>query len=395
MDNIIPYGKHYIDQDDIDSVVDILRNHNLTQGNAVDAFEKAIAEFVGAKYAVAMSSWTAGLHMACLAADVTKNHNVITSPLTFVASANAAIYCNAKPIFADIDAETLNISPANIENILKIKNNNVKAIIPVHFAGLPCDMESISKLATKNKSMIIEDAAHALGARYEDGSMVGCCKYSDMTGFSFHPVKSIAAGEGGMITTNSYKIYKRLLKIRSHGINKLDDKFLDTRQAFTGDLSNPWYYEMQELGYNFRITDIQCALGESQLKKLPSFLKKRRELAKKYDEAFKDFPHVMPIHSNQREFSSHHLYVLRIKFNKVGISRAKLMHKLREEGIITQVHYIPVTSHPFYKNLGYKTEEYPESKSFYDEAISIPLFFSLTDKEQNKVIDKLKNLLSQ
>ena len=218
MNNILPYGKHYLDQDDIDAVVDILKNHNLTQGMAVGAFEKALAEFVGAKYAVAMSSWTSGLHMACLAANVNKDDCVITSPLTFVASANAAIYCNAKPIFADIDRETLNIHPSNIEDLLK-KNNNVKAIIPVHFAGLPCNMESIAAHAKKHKSIIIEDAAHALGARYDDGSMVGCCKYSDMTGFSFHPVKSIAAGEGGMITTNDKNIYNKLVRIRSHGIN--------------------------------------------------------------------------------------------------------------------------------------------------------------------------------
>ena len=394
MSKTIPYGKHFIDEDDVNAVVNILENHQLTQGSAVDSFEKAIANYVGAKYAVAMSSWTSGLHMAYHAIGLNNTNSLITSPITFVASSNAAFYCNSKPYFADIDKDTINICHKDIERHIKQSDGTIKAIIPVHYAGLPCKMEEISKISRQYDCFIIEDAAHALGAKYEDGSMVGSCKYSDMTGFSFHPVKSIAAGEGGMITTNSYKIYKRLLRIRSHGINKLDDKFLDTKQAFTGELSNPWYYEMQELGYNFRITDIQCALGESQLKKLPSFLKKRRELAKKYDEAFKDLPHVKPIHSNQREFSSHHLYVLRIEFNKVGISRAKLMHKLKEEGIITQVHYIPVTSHPFYKNLGYKTEEYPESKSFYDEALSIPLFFSLTDKEQNKVIDKLKNLLS-
>lgn len=394
MDNIIPYGKHYIDQDDIDSVVDILRNHNLTQGNAVDAFEKAIAEFVGAKYAVAMSSWTAGLHMACLAADVTKNHNVITSPLTFVASANAAIYCNAKPIFADIDAETLNISPANIENILKIKNNNVKAIIPVHFAGLPCDMESISKLATKNKSMIIEDAAHALGARYEDGSMVGCCKYSDMTGFSFHPVKSIAAGEGGMITTNNKEIYNRLLRIRSHGINKYGDNLVNKKMAYTNQYLNPWYYEMQELGYNYRITDIQCALGRSQLKKLPNFIKKRTELAKIYDDAFASLNNVALVHSQFRKNSSHHLYILRINYDACKISRAELMLKLREEKIYTQVHYMPVTSHPFYQKLGYSSSDFKETEKYYEEAISIPLYYSLTYNEQKKVINLITKLLS-
>lgn len=394
MSKIIPYGKHFIDKDDVNAVINILENHQLTQGNAVNSFEEAVANYVGAKYAVAMSSWTSGLHMACHAVGLNESNSLITSPITFVASSNAAFYCNSKPHFADIDKDTINICHKDIERQIKQSDGSIKAIIPVHFAGLPCKMQEISQISRRHDCFIIEDAAHALGARYEDGSMVGSCKYSDMTGFSFHPVKSIAAGEGGMITTNSYKIYKKLLRMRSHGINKLDDKFIDTEQAFTGELNNPWYYEMQELGYNFRITDIQCALGESQLKKLPNFLKKRRALAKKYDEAFKDLPYVKPIHSMHRDFSSHHLYVLRIKFNKLGISRAKLMHKLKEEGILTQVHYIPVTSHPFYKNLGYNTEEYPESESFYDQALSIPLFFSLTDKEQNKVIDKLKKLLS-
>jgi len=393
MNNILPYGKHYIDKDDIDAVVDILKNHNLTQGKAVDSFEKAVAEYVGAKYAVAMSSWTSGLHMACLAANVGKNDCVITSPLTFVASANAAIYCDAKPIFGDIDNETLNIHPSNVEDLLK-RNKNVKAIIPVHFAGLPCDMKSISAHAKKHNSMIIEDAAHALGARYDDGSMVGCCKYSDMTGFSFHPVKSIAAGEGGMITTNDENIYNKLIRIRSHGINKLGDVFVNTDMAYTNGYLNPWYYEMQELGYNYRITDIQCALGKSQLKKLPGFIKKRIELAKIYDQAFSKLKNVSIVHSKYRENSSHHLYILRINFKACKISRAELMLKLREEKILTQVHYMPVTSHPFYQELGYKTSDFKETEKYYEEALSIPLFYSLTYKEQNKVIDLIIKLLS-
>ena len=393
MNNILPYGKHYLDQDDIDAVVDILKNHNLTQGMAVGAFEKALAEFVGAKYAVAMSSWTSGLHMACLAANVNKDDCVITSPLTFVASANAAIYCNAKPIFADIDRETLNIHPSNIEDLLK-KNNNVKAIIPVHFAGLPCNMESIAAHAKKHKSIIIEDAAHALGARYDDGSMVGCCKYSDMTGFSFHPVKSIAAGEGGMITTNDKNIYNKLVRIRSHGINKLGDDFINKDMAYTKEHLNPWYYEMQELGYNYRITDIQCALGKSQLKKLPGFIKKRTELAKIYDQAFAELKNVSIVHSQYRKNSSHHLYILRINYDACKITRAELMLRLREEKIFTQVHYMPVTSHPFYQKLGYKTSDYKETEKYYEEAISIPLFYSLTLEEQNRVINLITKLLT-
>lgn len=389
----IPYGKHFIDEDDIKSVIDVLRNQNLTQGKNVDQFEEAVAQFVGAKYAVAMSSWTSGLHMACIAAGIKRGTKVITSPITFVASSNAALYCDAEPIFVDIDPDTINVDCNHLEEALK-NNNQVKAIIPVHYAGLPCDMENIQILGKKYQSYIIEDAAHALGAKYADGSMVGSCKYSDMTGFSFHPVKSIAAGEGGMITTNNEEIYNKLIKLRSHGINKLNDKLIDSDLAYTRGIKNPWYYEMQELGYNYRITDIQCALGKSQLLKLPSFLKRRLELARVYDEAFSNLDNVYPIHNNFRDFSSHHLYVLRINYKALNTNRAEFMNNLVKENIITQVHYMPVTSHPYYKSLGYKTSDYPSANKFYDEAISIPLYYSLSDAEQKKVINAILSLLS-
>ena len=315
MKKIIPYGKHYIDQDDINSVVDILKNKNLTQGPTVLAFEKAVANFVGSKYAVAMSSWTAGLHMAYLAAGLKENDKIITSPVTFVATSNAALYCNAKPIFSDIDPETINLCSKKLEE--KIKNiDNIKIISPVHFSGLPCDMKEIKRIADKHKITIIEDAAHALGAKYEDGTMVGNCKYSDMTGFSFHPVKSIAAGEGGMITTNNKRLYKKLLKLRSHGINKLDDKLINKELAFTDDIKNPWYYEMQELGYNYRITDIQCALGQSQLKKLNKFIDRRLELVLRYDEAFATFNNVKPIQKKIQKIKFTSFICCRNKFFK-------------------------------------------------------------------------------
>ena len=393
MKDIIPYGKHFIDQDDIDTVVDILKNHNLTQGKAVDAFEEAVAKFVGARYAVAMSSWTSGLHMAYLAAGVKKDDTVITSPLTFIASANAALYCNAKPVFTDIDSRTMNMDIESLKETI-IKNPNPKAILPVHFAGLACNMEEIKNISDKTGAIVIEDAAHALGARYKDGSMVGNCKYSDMTGFSFHPVKSIAAGEGGMITTNDIHIYNKLLRLRSHGINKLEDSFINNDLAYTNDIQNPWYYEMQELGYNYRLTDIQCALGKSQLLKLPNFLQKRSFLARRYDQAFSNLENIKPIHTNYRNTSSHHLYVLRINYHACGITRAELMNELKKKRILTQVHYMPVTSHPYYRNLGYRTSDYPESQKFYDEAISIPLYYSLTEEEQDKVINSIKILLN-
>ena len=284
-----------------------------------------------------------------------------------------------------------------LKRLIKTINANpeVKVIIPVHYSGLSCNMKSIRKIADTKKLIIIEDAAHALGAKYEDGSMVGSCKYSDMTGFSFHPVKSIAAGEGGMITTNNYEIYLKLLRLRSHGINKLDDKFVNNNDAFTNKLINPWYYEMQELGFNYRITDIQCALGESQLKKLDKFINRRIELAKRYDNAFHGIKKIKPIHLKYRHQSSHHLYVIRIDFNYYSISRAEFMHMLMEKRILTQVHYLPVTSHPFYQKLGYNTSNYPESNKFYSEALSIPMYYSLTNDEQDKVIKNIKSIINE
>ena len=392
MKNYIPYGKHFIDDEDIKAVVEVLKYKNLTQGDEVEKFEIAVAKYVGAKYAVAISSWTAGLHIANLALGVKTGDEVVTSPITFVASSNSAIYCGATPVFSDIDKKTINICPNQLEETIK-KNSKIKVIIPVHYSGLPCDMKSISDIAKKYNLSVIEDAAHALGAKYSDGSMVGSCKYSEMTGFSFHPVKSIAAGEGGMITTNNYSIYKKLIRYRSHGINKLDDSFINKQNSETNGLINPWYYEMQELGYNYRITDIQCALGLSQLKKLDKFLERRKDLVNRYDEVFKAFKNLNPIQIEDRDLSSHHLYVVRINFEKIKTSRAELMNKLKKRGILCQVHYIPVTSQPYYLELGYNTTEYPESLNFYKEALSIPLYYTLSNEDQRSVIKILKELV--
>lgn len=390
--NKIPYGKHFIDQDDIDAVVDVLKNKNLTQGPAVSSFEKAVADYVGAKYAVAISSWTAGLHIAYLAAGLKEEDELITTPLTFVATSNAALYCGAKPVFSDVDPMTINLCPDKLSRTIK-KHPKAKVVTPVHFAGLACKMKEIKNIADKNNLLVIEDAAHALGAKYEDGSMVGNCKYSLMTGFSFHPVKSIAAGEGGMITTNNKELFKRLLRLRSHGINKVDDIFKNNGLAFTNGLKNPWYYEMQELGYNFRITDIQSALGESQLKKLNNFITRRLEIVRKYDSTFKDFKFITPIQPKTRTQSSHHIYPVRIDFKNAKISRAELMKKLSTENVLTQVHYMPVPMHPYYQDLNYKMDDFQNSLNYYNETLTLPLYFSLSDQNQDKVIKLLKRIV--
>ena len=389
---MIPYGKHHIDEDDIAAVVDVLRSGVLTQGPAVEAFERAIADYVGAKHAIAVSSGTAALHLAALAAGVAPGTTLITSPITFVASANAGLYAGGRVVFADIDPETINMSPAALEVALA-DNPDTKAVVPVHFAGLPCDMPAIKSLADKAGATVIEDAAHALGATYPDGRRVGCCSHSLMTIFSFHPVKAIAAGEGGMITTNDDAVYRRLLRLRSHGINKLEDPFLLQEQAYTDGVQNPWYYEMQELGFHYRITDIQCALANSQLRKLESFLERRRFLVQRYDSELSGIRHLRPAQQFGRERSGHHLYVLRIDFRALGVSRSSLMNELRTRGIGTQVHYIPVPMQPVYRVADEFRPCYPNASAYYEQALSIPLYYGLSDSEQTFVIEALKDLL--
>jgi len=391
---LIPYGRHSIDEDDINAVVDILRGGDITQGPTVELFEREIAKYVGAKYAVAVSSGTSALHLAAIVSGVGPGKHLITTPMTFIASANAALYAGGSPLFADIDPVTLNMSPDSLRDLLS-QTSNVSAIVPVHFAGLPCDMPAIKKQADEVGAVVIEDAAHALGGQYPDGSRVGCCANSLMTVFSFHPVKAIAAGEGGAITTNDENTYHKLLRLRSHGINKLDDPFQLPEQAFEESLTaNPWYYEMQELGFNYRITDIQCGLALSQLRKLDRFIERRRELVKVYDKVFSTFSNCSQAQSTGRDISAHHLYVLRIDYNSIGMTRAELMRELKEHQILCQVHYIPVPSHPFYRKLGFDPENYPVAEKYYEEALSIPLFYDLKDKQQEYVISVLKSFIT-
>jgi len=335
-----------------------------------------------------VSSGTAALHLACMAAGVGPGQRVVTSPITFVASANCARYVGADVVFSDIDAATLNLAPAALERCLG-QHSRVAAIIPVHFAGLPCDMPAIHALAKRAGAYVIEDAAHALGATLPDGSRVGACRYSDMTTFSFHPVKHVAAGEGGMITTNDESIYQHLLRLRSHGINKGNDPYLVPEASVTGGDANPWYYEMQELGFNCRITDIQSALALSQFRKLDRFVDTRRQLALRYDAAFAAVPQLAPVQQAGRKRSAHHLYVVRMDFGRLGTSRAAVMGRLRERGIGSQVHYIPVPAHPYYRQMGYRTADTPNAADYYAEALSLPLFFGLEDAQQDLVVETL------
>jgi len=388
---MIPYGKHHIDEDDIKSVIKVLKGNNLTQGPLVKIFENEISKYVGAKYTVVVSSCTAGLHLASIVSKIKKGKKLLTSPITFVSTANSSLFCRGEVVFADIDKSTINISLDSIEKI--IKKNKIQAIAPVHFAGLPCDMIKIKKIANKIGAMIYEDAAHAFGSKYNKNFKVGSCRYSDMTVFSFHPVKSIATGEGGAITTNSKKIYEQLLRLRNHGIEKNSDNFYNKNHNLKTNLQNPWYYEMQELGFHYRITDIQCALGLSQLKKIDKFLLKRKQLAKKYDLAFKDLKNCKPIHNGMRDNSSNHLYILKIDFEKLGKTKSFLMKEFLNQEIMTQVHYIPVVSHPYYKKKQYKEKDFPNSFEYYDSALSIPLFYDLSNKQQSHVINKIKKLI--
>jgi UDP-4-amino-4,6-dideoxy-N-acetyl-beta-L-altrosamine transaminase/dTDP-4-dehydrorhamnose reductase len=401
--DIIPYGKHYIDEDDIQSVVDVLRHGMLTQGPKVAEFENKVANYVGAKYAIAVANGTAALHLACMALGLCKGDEVITSPNTFVATSNSILYVGAKPVFVDIDKQTLNIDINQIEQTI-LKSNNIKAIFPVHFGGLPCNMERIKQLADKYNLAIVEDAAHALGATYANDSKVGNCQFSDMTIFSFHPVKGISAGEGGMITTNNQVLYHKLTLLRSHGItkgnfefpgiSKPDDSLINKDEALEDGELKRWYYEMQYLGYNYRITDIQCALAISQMDKIDMFLDARRLISKFYDKAFLEVPNITPLQDHGRNYSSHHIYVVCIDFKKIGVSRHQFMQKLADQGVGSQVHYIPVVNQPYYQAMGYKAESYPLISQYYQDTLTLPLYYGLSSVNQKLVVSSLKNLLS-
>ena len=376
----IPYGKQWIDDEDIKAVVEVLKSDYLTTGPKIEEFEEKFAAYVGAKYAVAVSNGTAALHAACFAAGIGPGDEVITTPLTFAASANCVLYQGGKPVFADIDPETYNIS---VEEIKKKITNKTAAVIPVHFTGQPCDMEEIYEIARENNLIVIEDAAHALGATYK-GEKIGNCRFSDMTVFSFHPVKHITTGEGGMITTNDKELYEKLKLFRTHGITKEPDRYIRKTDE-------SWYHEQQFLGYNYRMTDIQAALGISQLKKSDEFLKRRREIARIYNQKLAEIEWIkLPYQETDRE-SSWHLYIIQVDEEKLGKSRKDVFNHLRSKGIGVQVHYIPVYWHPYYQELGYEIGLCPEAESVYKKIISLPIFPGMTKEEIRRILNYLED----
>lgn len=363
----IQYGRQSIDEDDIRAVVEVLRGNYLTTGPNVTNFEKAVCEYTGAKYAVAIANGTAALHAACFAAEIGEGDEVITTPITFAASANCVLYCGGTPVFADIKKNTYNIDPEDIRRKITEKT---KAIIAVHFTGQPCEMDEIHAIAKEYKLLVIEDAAHALGADYK-GTKIGAL--SDMTTFSFHPVKHITTGEGGMITTNNEKLYERLKLFRSHGITRDECVMIKNEGG--------WYYEQLDLGYNYRITDIQCALGVSQMKKLDNFVSRRRELIMRYNTAFANVDGIVCPVQEEGCNNSWHLYVVQVQ------NREEVYDKLKKAGIFANVHYIPVYKHPYYREHGYDKICCPNAEKLYEHMLSLPLYPSLTDAEQDYVIE--------
>ena len=368
MKKIIPYGHQWIDNKDIKAVIKVLKSDWLTQGPVVEEFEKSVAKYCGAKYAVAFSSGTSALYSAYMAGELKEGDEVITTPLTFAATSNMICFCHAKPVFADIKKDTLNIDP---KEILKKVTKNTKAIATVDFAGNPCDYQEILKIAKDNNLLLIEDACHAFGAQYK-GKKTG--SFADMTIFSFHPVKHITTGEGGMVVTNNKVFFERLKLLRNHGMIKKPE-------------NGPWYFEIENPSFNFRITDIQCALGLSQLNKIEKFITRRKDIAKIYTESFKNIEGIVVPLEEHLAKSSWHIYPIRVSAEK----RMKIFEVLQKDGIKVHVHYMPLHLHPFYKKqFGYKEGDFKNAEEYYSSAITIPLFPKMTKNEINYVISSVK-----
>jgi UDP-4-amino-4,6-dideoxy-N-acetyl-beta-L-altrosamine transaminase len=386
---VIPYGRQHITKDDVDSIIDVLKSDFLTQGPAVPEFEKAVSEYCGSAYGVAVNSATSALHIACKAVDLGKEDILWTVPNTFVASANCARYCGAEVDFVDIDPATYNMCVEALS--IKLKSAEKlgklpKVVIPVHFAGQPCDMVAIHALSQKYGFKIIEDASHAIGASYS-GIKVGSCEHSDVTVFSFHPVKIITTGEGGMALTNDQNIAQRMSRLRTHGITT-DQSLMEERA-----LNEIWNYQQIELGFNYRMTDIQAVLGLSQLKRLDEYIISRNQIAKTYNEELSLLPVVTP-YQHANAYSSYHLYPIRAPEQSSPKSQFQVYSELRSSGIGANIHYIPVHRQPYYEKLGFKLGDFPEAEKFHKEVISLPMFAVLSSDQQNDVIDALHKILS-
>ena len=384
----VPYGRQQISREDIEAVVEVLEGDWLTQGPLVNKFEEEFARYCGAKYAVAVSNGTAALHIAALCAGLKPGDILWTSPISFVASANAGLYCGAEVDFVDIDPVTANMSVNLLEEKLadaKRTGKLPKVLIPVHFAGQSCDMEKIDALSKEYGFTVIEDACHASGGSYK-GKKVGSCSYSSMSVFSFHPVKIITTGEGGMICTNDEDIYKHLLRLRTHGVTK-DENTME------GASEGGWYYELVELGFNYRITDFQCALGLSQLSKIDSFVSTRNELAGRYDKELSGLP-LQSMGKISDSYSAYHLYVIRLNLGELKKSRREVYDALIEMGVLVNIHYIPIHLQPLYKRLGFKKGDFPNAEKYYEEALTIPLFPSMTGDDFNHVVKSLREALA-
>lgn len=365
----------------------MLRSDWLTQGPAITRFEEAMASYCGARYAVAVSNATSALHIACLAACLDAGHTLWTSPNTFVASANCGLYCGASVDFIDIDPLTYNMSVTELENKLKAGQQQGRVpnvVIPVHFAGQSCEMDRVAELSKEYGFTVIEDASHAVGGKYQ-GAPIGGCQFSDMTVFSFHPVKIITTGEGGMVLTNRRDCFERLIRLRSHGITR-EPEFM------VGESHGPWYYQQVELGFNYRITDLQAALGLSQMQRLDEFVDRRHRLVDRYNEALRCLPVHLP-HQHPDTYSAFHLYVIRLRLDMLRKTRRQVFEELRAKGILVNLHYIPVHTQPYYQRLGFKDGDFPAAESYYREAISLPLYASLSDEDQDRVVSALHEVL--
>jgi UDP-4-amino-4,6-dideoxy-N-acetyl-beta-L-altrosamine transaminase len=385
---MIPYGRQDITQADIDSVVGVLQSDFLTQGPQVPKFEQIVAGHVGAKHAVAVSSATSALHIACMALGLGSGDLLWTSPITFVASANCALYCGAQVDFVDIDPKTYNLCPQALERKLKLAQQRgklPKVVVPVHLCGQPCDMAAIHALSQEYGFKIIEDASHAIGGRYQ-GEFIGNGRFSDITVFSFHPVKIITTAEGGMAMTNSDELAHKMALLRSHGITR-------DPAHMTHEPDGPWYYQQIDLGYNYRMTELQAALGLSQMMRLDDYVARRHTLASRYDKLLADLPMTLPWqHSNS--YSGLHLYVVRLQTLKLSLTHRQVFDRLREYGIGVNLHYIPVHTQPYYQRMGFEPSNFPEAQSYYSQAISLPIYQTLTEAEQDHVVAVLKRVLT-